>query len=84
MKPQARGDSVGANLKEFESMKYELREQRLANEELISERRNLMELIDNQEQQVKESNRQMEKALNKVGGLEKDSHEKSLELEDIR
>ena len=42
-------DNIGASLKELEALKYELREQRLANEELISERRNMMELIENQE-----------------------------------
>ena len=40
-------DNIGASLKELEGLKYELREQRLANEELISERRNMMELIEN-------------------------------------
>jgi len=38
----------------------------MANEELISERRNLMELIENLESQSKDSHRNMEKALNKV------------------
>ena len=84
LKPTAQSENIGASLKELESLKYELREQRLANEELISERRNMMELIENQEQQVKESNRQMEKALNKVSTLEKDNQDKALELEDIR
>lgn len=56
----------------------------MANEELISERRNLMEMVENQESQVKESNRQMDKALSKVGNLEKEVQEKTHELEDIR
>lgn len=50
LKPTAQSENIGASLKELESLKYELREQRLANEELISERRNMMELIENQEQ----------------------------------
>ena len=49
LKPTAQSENIGASLKELESLKYELREQRLANEELISERRNMMELIENQE-----------------------------------
>lgn len=73
-----------ANAKEIEQLKYQLGEQRAANEEIISERRGLMELIESLENQVKESHRSMEKALNKVGSLEKDSEEKSAELEDIR
>lgn len=56
----------------------------MANEELISERRNLMELIEGLEAQSKESHRNMEKALNKVSLLEKDLEEKNSELEDIR
>ena len=45
----SQNDNIGASLKELEALKYELREQRLANEELISQRRNMMELIENQE-----------------------------------
>lgn len=56
----------------------------MANEELISERRNLMELIENLETQSKESHRNMEKALNKLMLLEKDMEEKNVELEDVR
>ena len=56
----------------------------MANEEIISERRNLMDLVESCEQQAKESNRNMEKAYNKVGGLEKDIEEKVHELNDIR
>ena len=52
--------------KEVENLKFELREQRAANEELISERRNLMDLIEKAEQQSRENHRQMEKALDKV------------------
>ena len=77
-------ENIGASLKELEGLKYEIREQRMANEELISERRNLMELIESQEQQVKESNRQMEKSLDKVVNMEKDLQDKVHELEDIR
>ena len=43
-----------------------------------------MEMVENQESQVKESNRQMDKALDKVGNLEKEVQEKTHELEDIR
>ena len=42
-------DNGAANVvssKELEQYKYQLSEQRMANEELISERRNLMELIE--------------------------------------
>ena len=56
----------------------------MANEELISERRNLMELIENLENQSKESHRNMEKALNKVSMLEREIDDKNHELEDIR
>ena len=56
----------------------------MANEELISERRGLMELIENLESQSKESHHNMEKALNKVSLLEKDLEEKTNEMEDIR
>ena len=57
---------VEAQGKEVENLKFELREQRAANEELISERRNLMDLIEKAEQQSRENHRQMEKALDKV------------------
>ena len=43
----------------------------MANEELISERRGLMDLIESLESQSKDSHRNMEKALDKVAGLEK-------------
>lgn len=33
-------------LKEVENLKFELSEQRMANEEIISERRNLMDLVE--------------------------------------
>ena len=56
----------------------------MANEELISERRNLMELIENLENQSKESHRNMEKALNKVSMPEREIDDKNRELEDIR
>lgn len=56
----------------------------MANEELIGERRGLMELVESLESQAKESHRNMEKALNKVSGIEKDLQEKTSEMEDIR
>lgn len=43
-----------------------------------------MELIENLETQAKESHRNMDKALDKVGALEKDLHEREGELEDVR
>ena len=70
--------------KELESVKYQLSEQRMANEELISERRNLMDLVENLEEQAKESSRQVEKAMNKVSILERENEEKTSEMEDIR
>lgn len=73
-----------ANPKELENLKYQLSEQRAANEELLAERRGCMEMIENLEGQAKESHRNMEKALDKVGGIEKDLNEKTTELEDIR
>ena len=70
--------------KEVENLKYQLSEQRMANDELISERRGLMELIENLETQTKESHRNMDKALNKVALLEKETEDKQTEMEDIR
>jgi len=64
-------NETGVNHKELETAKYQLSEQRMANEELISERRGLMDLIDSLESQGKESHRNMELALDKVAGLEK-------------
>ena len=56
----------------------------MANQELISERRNLMEVAEQYENQAKESHRNMEKALDRVGGLEKEIEDKKAEQEDIR
>jgi len=56
----------------------------MANEEVISERRNLMEMAENFENQAKDNHRGMERALNRVGVIEKELEEKTTELEDIR
>lgn len=56
----------------------------MANQELISERRNLMELAETYENQAKDSHRNMEKALNKVGLIEKELEDKNTQFEDIR
>ena len=70
--------------KEIESLKYQLGEQRQANDELINERRNLMEMMEGLEGSQKEHGRAMEKALSKQAALEKDLEEKSGEIEEIR
>ena len=62
--------------KDLDTVKYQLSEQRMANEELISERRGLMDLIESLESQSKDSHRNMEKALDKVAGLEKITNQK--------
>lgn len=56
----------------------------MANEEVISERRNLMEMAESFENKANDSHRSMERALNRVSVAEKELEEKTSELEDIR
>ena len=69
-------NEAGVSQKDLDTVKYQLSEQRMANEELISERRGLMDLIESLENQSKDSHRNMEKALDKVAGLEKITNQK--------
>ena len=71
------------NSKEMESLRFQLGQQRIATEEALNERQNLMELAQNYEAQAKENHRNMEKALNRVGGLENELAEKIAQLDDI-
>lgn len=61
-----------------------IRDLRGANEELLAERRQLMEAIDNLEEQNKTSHRNLEQTLDRVNDLERKLDEKTDELEEIR
>ena len=74
----------GSDPRELESLRGQLKEQRSANEELLSERRNLMDLVQNLEEQVKEGHKNLEKNMDRVTVFEKEISEKVAEVEDIR
>lgn len=61
-----------------------MRDLRAANEELLSERRQLMEAIDSLEEQNKISHKNLEEALDRVNDLERKVDGKGEELEEIR
>lgn len=61
-----------------------MRDLRAANEELLSERRQLMEAIDSLEEQNKISHKNLEEALDRVNDLERKVEGKGDELEEIR
>jgi hypothetical protein len=61
-----------------------MRDLRAANEELLSERRQLMEAIDSLEEQNKISHKNLEEALDRVNDLERKVDGKGDELEEIR
>jgi putative cell wall-binding protein len=61
-----------------------MRDLRAANEELLSERRQLMEAIDSLEEQNKISHKNLEEALERVNDLERKVDGKGDELEEIR
>ena len=61
-----------------------MRDLRAANEEHLSERRQLMEAIDSLEEQNKISHKNLEEALDRVNDLERKVDGKGDELEEIR
>lgn len=61
-----------------------MRDLRAANEELLSERRQLMEAIDNLEEKNKISHKNLEESLDRVNDLERKLDGKNDELEEIR
>ena len=54
------------------------------NAELLQERKNLLSLLENLEDQVKQSHGNLEDALDKLSGCERIAEERRLEIEDLR
>ena len=69
---------------EADNLRYQIEEQRTANEELISERRKLVEMVERIEEQLKESQSALEKARRKTSESTLIAEEKQAEIEDIR
>lgn len=56
----------------------------MENEELINERKTLLQLCEDLERQAKEAHRSLEESLEKIIALEKEVEDKNREMEDVR